>query len=70
MTRRVLEKLCTKKVCVDFLAPKRLLFHAGVLLTGQQGAGAACVLECVLETLACWGLCVRPSNPVSPYPLK
>ena len=21
MTRRVLEKLCTKKVCVDFLAP-------------------------------------------------
>ena len=22
MTRRVVEKLCTKKVCVDFLAPK------------------------------------------------
>ena len=22
MTRRVFEKLCTKKVCVDFLAPK------------------------------------------------
>ena len=24
MTRRVLEKLCTKKVCVDFLAPKKI----------------------------------------------
>ena len=23
MTRRVLEKLCTKKVCVDFLAPTK-----------------------------------------------
>ena len=23
MTRRVVEKLCTKKVCVDFLAPKK-----------------------------------------------
>ena len=22
MTRRVVEKLCTKKVCVDFLAPR------------------------------------------------
>ena len=24
MTRRVVEKLCTKKVCVDFLAPIKL----------------------------------------------
>ena len=24
MTRRVAEKLCTRKVCVDFLAPKKV----------------------------------------------
>ena len=32
MTRRVVEKLCTKKVCVDFLAPKqrsKTLTHVG-----------------------------------------
>ena len=27
MTRRVLEKLCTEKVCVDFLAPTKVVFH-------------------------------------------
>ena len=27
MTRRVVEKLCTKKVCVDFLAPNKVRFH-------------------------------------------
>ena len=32
MTRRVVEKLCTKKVCVDFLAPNRALgsLHGGI----------------------------------------
>ena len=28
MTRRVVEKLCTKKVCVDFLAPIIMHFVA------------------------------------------
>ena len=28
----------------------------------QWNAGTACVLECVLKTLACWGLRVGPSK--------
>ena len=44
MTRRVLEKLCTKKVCVDFLAPKdvgRLLLN----LHWKEDAVSCCKLE-------------------------
>ena len=29
MTRRVVEKLCTKKVCVDFLAPRNVAHSRG-----------------------------------------
>ena len=30
MTRRVVEKLCTKKICVDFLAPRKVSRDTGV----------------------------------------
>ena len=43
MTRRVVEKLCTKKVCVDFLAPTDLLefdFDFHILLEFSYTPGA------------------------------
>ena len=36
MTRRVFEKLCTKKVCVDFLAP---IFSEKTGIFSEKGGG-------------------------------
>ena len=38
MTRRVVEKLCTKKVCVDFLAPTLTWRHAFICLLSEKGS--------------------------------
>ena len=42
MTRRVFEKLCTKKVCADFLGPKK-----GSLGRGRSGTSAQSFVLCV-----------------------
>ena len=36
MTRRVVEKLCTEKVCVDFLAPRCCCSSRAVPLVGES----------------------------------
>ena len=51
MTRRVLEKLCTKKVCVDFFAPCSKPLARGVLLVGRiLGGFATSLLFSVFES--------------------
>ena len=57
MTRRVVEKLCTKKVCVDFLAP--------ILIPPTSYAGLAGPRPSVPEVSPTMGGCARecPINP-------
>ena len=51
MTRRVLEKLCTKNVCVDFLVPK---FTTTIPLNGHGTPVISPVVQARELTLSAW----------------